>query len=82
MEVIFEATIKNNGSNGWYLEVKDINSEKTENCNNLKEFSIVLEKMSKEYNGKIDEIKWKVDLDVPSEHIIEVKEKLLANYFE
>lgn len=82
MKVIFEAKIKENTNKGWYIEVKDTISKKIENCNNLEEFSIVLEKMSREYNGNIDEIKWKVDLDVPSEHIIEVKEKLLANYFE
>ncbi|RXI46199.1 hypothetical protein CRU99_03130 [Malaciobacter mytili] len=82
MQIIFEATIKVNEIGGWYLQVEDTISKKTQKCNNMEEFSVAIEEMSKEYNGNIDEIKWKVDLDVTSEQIIEVKEKLLANYFQ
>ncbi len=81
MEIIFEATIKEDENGRWYLHIEDTISKKTEKCNSLEDFSSIIEKMSENYNGCIDIIKWKVDSNVTLEHIVEVKEKLLTNYF-
>ncbi|QEE33804.1 hypothetical protein [Malaciobacter canalis] len=74
--IIFEATIKENGIGGWFLQLKDTITQRVEKCDDLKEFSETIEKMGLDYGGHIDEVKWIVDENVPQKHIIEVKEQM------
>ncbi|RXJ86341.1 hypothetical protein [Arcobacter sp. CECT 8985] len=73
MKIIFEATIKENGLGGWFIQLKDTVDGRIENCNNLEEFSTTIEKMGQDYGGNIDEVKWIVDENVSAEHLTEVK---------
>ncbi|RXJ95194.1 hypothetical protein CRV00_05425 [Malaciobacter molluscorum] len=82
MKIIFEATIKENGIGGWYIQLKDSVDGRIENCNNLEEFSLTIEKMGEEYGGNIDGVEWKVDENVSPEHLMEVKNKMAKYHKE
>lgn len=74
MSVIFEARIKNNGDSphDWYIELTDTVINKKEICNNLEEFSRVIEEMGSSYGGQIDEVKWSQDDNVTQEQYSEI----------
>lgn len=76
MSVIFEATIKENGIGGWYIELKDTVSQTTEVCNDLTQFEEKIEAMGQEYGGQIDEVKWGKDENVSPEHMYEVQAQM------
>lgn len=72
MSVVFEATIKEDGLGGWYIELKDTVSGRMENCSDLQVFSDTIETMGSAYGGHIDQVKWQADANVPQSHISEV----------
>ncbi|AXH10602.1 hypothetical protein CP960_06870 [Malaciobacter halophilus] len=82
MKVIFEATIKENGIGGWFIQLKDTVDGRVENCNDLEEFSITIEKLGSDYGGHIDEVKWSVDENVSPNHLTEVKAKMAKYHKE
>ena len=56
--VIFEATIKSDGMDGWFIELKDTTDGRVEVCKDLDEFEEKIEAMGDDYGGHIDEVKW------------------------
>ena len=62
--VIFEATIKNDGVGGWFIELKDTEDGRVEICKDLDEFEEKIEQMGDDYGGHIDEVRWLKDDDL------------------
>ncbi len=62
--VIFEATIKNDGAGGWFIELKDTEDGRVEICKDLDEFEEKIEMMGDDYGGHIDEVRWLKDDDL------------------
>ncbi len=62
--IIFEATIKNDGVGGWFIELKDTTDGRVEICKDLDEFEEKIEQMGDDYGGHIDEVKWLKDEDL------------------
>ena len=62
--VIFEATIKSDGIDGWFIELKDTTDGRVEVCKDLDEFEEKIEAMGDDYGGHIDEVKWFKDDDL------------------
>lgn len=62
--VVFEATIKNDGVGGWFIELKDMEDGRVEICKDLDEFEEKIEAMGDDYGGHIDEVRWLKDDDV------------------
>ena len=62
--VVFEATIKNDGAGGWFIELKDTTDGRVEVCTDLDEFEEKIEMMGDDYGGHIDEVKWLKDDDL------------------
>ena len=74
MSVIFEAKIKSNGQgpHDWFIELTDTVINKTERCDNLEEFSKIIEDFGSLYGGQIDEVKWSQDDAVTAEQYSEI----------
>ena len=62
--VIFEATIKNDGAGGWFIELKDTTDGRVEICKDLDEFEEKIETLGDDYGGHVDEVKWFKDDDL------------------
>ena len=76
MAVVFEATIKMNDSDDWYIELKDTLDERVKNCKDLDEFAKSVEELGADYGGHVDEVKWLKDDDVPEVAIDEIRMKM------
>jgi len=61
---MFEATIKMDDTDGWYIELKDTVDGSAESCLNIEELEAKIEEFGKDYGGHIDEVKWLKDDDV------------------
>jgi len=64
MAVIFEALIKNDDMDGWYIELKDTVDGRVEVCKDLEEFEEKIEELGSDYGGHIDEVRWLKDDDL------------------
>ena len=64
MRVTFQATIKVDETQNWYIELTDLLADKTQHCLTMEEFEIKIEEFSQGYGGHVDEIKWLKDDDV------------------
>jgi len=73
MAVIFEATIKNDNLDGWFIELKDTMDNRTEICKDLKEFEEKIELLGSDYGGHIDEVRWLKDDDLLPSALDEVR---------
>ena len=73
MSVIFESVIKCNNLGFAYIELKDTVDGRVEICNDLEDFSKKIEKLGADYGGRIDEVKWSADEDVPQSEIDKIK---------
>lgn len=73
MSVIFESVIKCNNLGFAYIELKDTTDGRIEICNDLEEFSKKIEELGSDYGGRIDEVKWSADKDVPQSEIDKIK---------
>ena len=76
MAVVFEATIKMNDSDEWYIELKDILDGRLKVCKDLDEFATNVEELGADYGGHVDEVKWLKDDDVPEVAIDEIRVKM------
>ena len=77
MSVIFESVIKCNNLGFAYIELKDTVTDKIEICNDLEDFSKKIEELGSEYGGRIDEVRWSADKDVPQSEIDKIKLAML-----
>jgi len=73
MSVVFESVIKCNDLGFAYIELKDTVTQKIEICNDLEEFSKRIEELGEDYGGRIDEVKWSADKNVPQSEIDKIK---------
>jgi hypothetical protein len=64
MSVIFEATIKMDETDGWYIILKDTVDGREESCLNIEELEKKIEEFGQDYGGHVDEVKWLKDDDV------------------
>ena len=73
MAIVFESTIKNDGLGGWYIVLKDTTDNRVEICKDIKEYEEKLTKLSEDYGGEIDEVKWFKDDDVSEQSLNEIR---------
>jgi hypothetical protein len=64
MAVVFEARVKVDDTEKWYIELTDKVDNRVEICNDLDEFETKVEELGSDYGGRIDEVKWLKDDDV------------------
>jgi hypothetical protein len=67
MAVVFEAKIKVDDTENWYIELSDVtvpDEIKVESCLNLDELETKIEEFGAEYGGHVDEVKWLKDDNV------------------
>ena len=64
MAVVFEATIKMDDTDNWYIELKDTVDGRLESCLNIEELEKKVEEFGQDYGGHVDEVKWLKDDDV------------------
>jgi len=64
MAVVFEATIKMEDTDNWYIELKDTVDGRVESCLTVEELEKKVEEFGQDYGGHVDEVKWLKDDDV------------------
>jgi len=64
MAVVFEATIKMDDTDNWYIELKDTVDGRVESCLDIEELEKKVEEFGQDYGGHIDEVKWLKDDDI------------------
>ena len=65
MAVVFEATIKVDENDQWFIELKDRVDGRVTLCNSMDELEEKIELFGEDYGGHIDEVQWKKDENVP-----------------
>ncbi len=74
MSVIFESKIKMNPlGDGWFIELTDTVDGRVLKCIDLEEFEKNVEELGADYGGRIDEVKWSSDDNVPQVFINEIR---------
>jgi len=73
MKVIFESRIKCNKAGSAYIELKDLVDGRVEICDDVEDYSKKIEKLGEDYGGRIDEVKWFVDEDVPQYELNKIR---------
>jgi len=73
----FIAHIKNDGIGGWYIELFDEQSGKSEVCKSIKELEEKIERMGEEYGGIVDEVEWVKDADVSEQCMNEIRMEMI-----
>ena len=58
MAVVFEATIRVDDTENWYIELKDTVDGRITHCLNIEELEKKIEEFGEDYGGHIDEVKW------------------------
>jgi hypothetical protein len=81
MAVVFEAKICADGSEKWYIELKDTEDGRIMLCNSLEELETNIELLGQDYGGHIDEVKWLKEDDV-SEIMMDELRVLMAEHRE
>jgi len=76
MSVVFEARIKINDNDEWYIELKDVLDGRIKISQDLDEFEKNVEELGDDYGGHVDEVKWLKDDDVPEVAMDELRVKM------
>jgi len=76
MAVTFEATIKMDNNDNWFIRLRDTLDDRVEDCKDLEEFSKKVEELGDDYGGHVDEVKWLKDDDVPETAMDEIRMKM------
>ena len=82
MAVVFQATIKMNSNLEWYIELKDTVDDRVEECKDVEEFAKKVEELGDDYGGRIDEVKWLKDENVPEQVMDELRVKMAEHRAE
>ena len=82
MAVVFQATIKMNSNLEWYIELKDTVDGRVEECQDVEEFAKKVEELGDDYGGRIDEVKWLKDENVPEQVMDELRVKMAEHRAE
>jgi len=56
--VVFEALVKNDKNDDWFIELKDTTDGRVVVCKNLKEFEVKIQELAEDYGGRVDEVNW------------------------
>ena len=64
MAVVFEATIKMDDTDNWYIELKDTVDGRVESCLTIEELEKKVEEFGQDYGGHVDEVRWLKDDDI------------------
>jgi len=64
MAVLFEATIKMDDTDNWYIELKDTVDGRVESCLSIEELEKKVEEFGQDYGGHVDEVRWLKDDDI------------------
>ena len=64
MAVVFEATIKMDDTDNWYIELKDTVDGRVESCLSIEELEKKVEEFGQDYGGHVDEVRWLKDDDI------------------
>ena len=76
MAVVFEATIKMNDNDNWFIHLRDTLDDRVEDCKDLDEFAKKVEELGDDYGGHVDEVKWLKDDNVPEAAMDEIRMKM------
>ena len=56
-----------------YIELKDTVDGRVVNCSDIEEYSKKIEELGSDYGGRIDEVKWVVEKDVPQTEVDKIR---------
>ncbi len=73
MAVIFESVIKIDDEGKWFVELTDTVDGRVAICEDLDEYSQKVEDFGGDYGGRIDEVKWSKDDNVPPHTMDEIR---------
>ena len=76
MSVVFEATIRVDETENWYIELKDLVDGRIVHCLTIEELEKKVEELGADYGGHIDEVKWLKDDNVPPFVLDEIRLKM------
>lgn len=76
MSLVFTSVIKVDENNEWFIELTDTSDGRVEICKNMDEYKEKFEKMSEDYGGNVDEVKWSQDDNVPPYHVDEIRQAM------
>jgi len=76
MSVVFEARIKMNEDDSWYIQLKDTVDERVASCATIEELESKIEEFGQDYGGHVDEVKWLKDDDVLPPVMDEIRLKM------
>ncbi len=76
MSVVFNAVIKIDENEQWFIELTDTVDGRVKICKDLDEFATNVEELGQDYGGHVDEVKWSKDEDVPPFIIDEIRIKM------
>jgi len=76
MSLVFTSVIKIDENNEWFIELTDTSDGRVEICKNMEEYKEKFEKLSEEYGGNVDEVKWSQDDNVPPYYIDEIRQAM------
>lgn len=73
MNIVFEAVIKVDENLDWFIELNDSAANRSHNCLDMDEFLQKIEDFGADYGGKIAEVKWSKDDNVPPHAMDEIR---------
>jgi len=76
MAVVFEATIRVDETENWYIELKDTVDGRIVHCLNVEELEKKVEELGADYGGHVDEVRWIKDEDVLPHIMDDVRMKM------
>lgn len=76
MSVVFNAVIKIDENEKWFIELTDTVDGRVKICKDLDEFATNVEELGQDYGGHVDEVQWSKDDDVPPFIIDEIRIKM------
>ncbi len=77
MSAIFEAIIKTYPNGRWYIELRDIEEDRSEECLSVDEFSKKLEEWGEDYGHDVNVV-WSQEENVTPVQLHEVRMEMMA----
>jgi len=76
MSVVFEATIRVDETDDWYIELKDTVDGRVVHCLTIEELETKVEELGADYGGHVDEVRWIKDESVLPHVMDDVRMKM------
>jgi hypothetical protein len=77
MSAIFEAVIKVMPNGRWYIELRDVEADRSKECYSIDEFSELLEEWGAEYGHDV-KVAWSQEENVTPTQLHEVRLEMMA----